>query len=63
MAETDLIITRGTQSVAELLHTVEAAIDNSSYKFLGVAFRQRFAWADSDERKLALIKEYVTLVD
>ncbi|WP_179396201.1 hypothetical protein [Lacticaseibacillus absianus] len=63
MAETDLTIRRGTQSVDALLHTVERALNDSPYKFLGVAFRQRLAWADSDARKLALIQEYVTLTD
>lgn len=63
MAETDLKVARGTQTADELLHTVEAAIEASPYQFLAVAFRSRFSWADSDERKLALIKEYVTLTD
>ncbi|MCI1284301.1 MAG: hypothetical protein LKG24_06900 [Lacticaseibacillus songhuajiangensis] len=61
MAKTDIRVERAGLSPSALIEKVEAKLQVSDYPFL--ALRQGFTWARTDEEKLDLIKQYVTLVD
>ncbi|WP_125571533.1 hypothetical protein [Lacticaseibacillus songhuajiangensis] len=63
MAKTDIRVERVGLSPSALIEKVEAKLQASDYPFLALAFRQGFTWARTDEEKLDLIKQYVTIVD